>query len=66
MDRFEYVVQEYNLNSKEELPRYRHDLDYAGKEGWELVSVIPLQASNMQSGVTTKMLATFKRKIVQP
>ncbi len=63
MDLFDYFVREYNLNdSKKEIPRYESDLRQAGQEGWELVNVVPLQASNMQSGVTTKLLATFKRK----
>jgi len=63
MDLFDYFVREYNLNdSKKEIPRYESDLRQAGQDGWELVNVVPLQASNMQSGVTTKLLATFKRK----
>lgn len=64
MDQFEYIVSEYNLTgSNDELPRYQNDLRAAGLDGWELVNVVPLQRSNMQSGVTTKILATFKRKI---
>lgn len=62
MDLFDYFVREYNLNDSKEIPRYESDLRQAGQEGWELVNVVPLQASNMQSGVTTKLLATFKRK----
>lgn len=64
MDQFEYDVVEYNLNDdRREIPRYKSDLQRAGRDGWELVNVVPLQTSVVAHGTTTKMLATFKRKI---
>lgn len=63
MDLFDYFVREYNLTDyKKEIPRYESDLRQAGQEGWELVSLVPLQTSVMVEGTTTKLLATFKRK----
>ena len=41
-------------------------LDKYGKQGWELVAVVPLIASNMSSGntYTSNLCYTFKRKKV--
>lgn len=64
MDQFEYIVREYNLkDDRKEIPRYEQDLRAAGLDGWELVNLTPLQTSVVAHGTSTKMLATFKRKI---
>ncbi len=60
MDLFEYFVREYRLKDR---VRYEQDLQAAGREGWELISVIPLSTNSMLAGATTDIQATFKRKI---
>lgn len=63
MDRFEYVVREYPAK---ELARYEMDLQTAGREGWELVGVVPLATNTMLAGATTTVRATFKRRVSAP
>lgn len=60
MDQFEYFVREYHLKDR---MRYEQDLQVAGRDGWELVSVIPLATNAMLAGATTDIQATFKRRI---
>lgn len=63
MDRWAYDMKMYKPDEVRTV--YKRDLLWASQNGWELVSLVPIANTVIGAGMTSDLVATFKKKMPQ-